>query len=124
MCMYMGKNSLAKLTRFSKSTPECCHDHKIDIMRNVHVIIAQHYGSLNFVLFPPAQRETESLGMVLQFSISLLILIFNALRALQDLEVKAFVQGNDVFVSLLTGNGTSLCYFILPHTLHKVKNLL
>ena len=30
--------------------------------------------------------------------------------------VKNFVQGNDIFVSLPTGNGKSLCYCILPAT--------
>ena len=38
------------------------------------------------------------------------------LRNQQVRAVKMFVQGNDVFVSLPTGSGKSLCYCILPAT--------
>ncbi len=30
--------------------------------------------------------------------------------------IKAFIDGRDIFVSLPTGSGKSLCYFALPYT--------
>ncbi len=39
---------------------------------------------------------------------------FSSLREKQKETVDAFVRGNDVFVSLPTGSGKSLCFFILP----------
>ena len=39
---------------------------------------------------------------------------FNSLREKQVETVTAFAQGNDVFVSLPTGSGKSLCFYILP----------
>jgi superfamily II DNA helicase RecQ len=33
----------------------------------------------------------------------------------------AFLQGNDVFVSLPTGNGMSIIYADLPHTFDKLR---
>ncbi len=39
---------------------------------------------------------------------------YSELRAKQALVVKKFVHGQDVFVSLPTGSGKSLCYCILP----------
>ena len=50
---------------------------------------------------------------------------YSGLRPLQDLVVKKFLQGKDVFVSLPTGSGKSLCYCILPAVfdiLRKVKD--
>ncbi len=39
---------------------------------------------------------------------------YSELRPKQELVVKKFVRGQDVFVSLPTGSGKSLCYCILP----------
>ena len=39
---------------------------------------------------------------------------FSELRPKQKLAVRSFVEGNDVFVSLPTGSGKSLCYWLLP----------
>ena len=36
------------------------------------------------------------------------------IRPNQSKAVKAFLEGNDVFLSLPTGSGKSLCYAILP----------
>ena len=39
---------------------------------------------------------------------------FKELRAKQEEVIRSFVKGNDVFVSLPTGSGKSLCYWVLP----------
>ena len=39
---------------------------------------------------------------------------YTALHSQQEMVVKAFVTGRDVFVCLPTGSGKSLCYCILP----------
>ena len=40
----------------------------------------------------------------------------------QDLAVKTFLQGNDVFVCLPTGSGKSLCYTILRSVCNALRN--
>ena len=45
---------------------------------------------------------------------SLKLLGFKELRAKQEEVIRSFVKGNDVFVSLPTGSGKSLCYWVLP----------
>ena len=50
---------------------------------------------------------------------------YSELRPQQEEVVRKFVQGHDVFVSLPTGSGKSLCYCILPEVfdiLRKVKD--
>ena len=39
---------------------------------------------------------------------------YSALRSNQELVVRHFLRGNDVFVSLPTGSGKSSCYCLLP----------
>ena len=39
---------------------------------------------------------------------------YRELRPNQELAVRHFLRGHDVFVSLLTGSGKSLCYCLLP----------
>ena len=45
---------------------------------------------------------------------SLKLLGFKELRAKQEEGIRSFVKGTDVFVSLPTGSGKSLCYWVLP----------
>ena len=47
---------------------------------------------------------------------------YSTLRSQQELVIKYFVQGNDVFVSLPTGSGKSLCYTILPYVFDILRN--
>ena len=46
---------------------------------------------------------------------------YSALRPQQELAVRSFVQGNDVFISLPTGRGKSLCYSILPDVFNALR---
>ena len=39
---------------------------------------------------------------------------FSSLRAQQKRAIVSFMEGNDVFVSLPTGSGKSLCFALLP----------
>ena len=42
------------------------------------------------------------------------------LRVHQEIAVKSFVAGNDVFVAIPTGGGKSLCYSLLPAVFDKI----
>ena len=46
------------------------------------------------------------------------------MRPRQQEVVLTFLKGKDVFVSLPTGSGKSLCYWILPWTFDKIKGHL
>ena len=46
---------------------------------------------------------------------------FSELRPKQLQCVKSFVEGHDVFVSLPTGSGKSLCYWVLPWVFSVLK---
>ena len=46
---------------------------------------------------------------------------YSKLRANQEKVVKTFLRCRDVFVSLLTGSGKSLCYCILPLVFDKLR---
>lgn len=52
---------------------------------------------------------------------SLKVLGFERLRPRQDLAVTSFLKGQDVFVSLSTGSGKSLCYWALPHAFDYIR---
>ena len=47
---------------------------------------------------------------------------YSCLRDQQRLAVFHFMMGNDVFLSLPTGSGKSLCYWILPKTFDNLYN--
>ena len=46
---------------------------------------------------------------------------YENLRPMQKLAVQSFIQGRDVFVSLPTGSGKSLCYWLLPSIFEHLK---
>ena len=43
------------------------------------------------------------------------------IRLLQETAVRAFVTGSDVFISISTGGGKSLCYAALPRVLDMLR---
>ena len=45
------------------------------------------------------------------------------LREEQELAILSFVSGNDVFVSLPTGYGKSLCYAVLPRVFDLLRGV-
>lgn len=47
---------------------------------------------------------------------------YKELHPQQERVVRSFVGGNDVFVSLPTGSGKSLCYCLLPRVFDELKN--
>ena len=44
---------------------------------------------------------------------------YDSIKPEQELALLSFLQGHDVFVSLLTGYGKSLCYAALPDAFDK-----
>ena len=48
---------------------------------------------------------------------------YENLRPMQKLAVQSFVQGRDVFVSLPTGSGKSLCYWLLPLVFERLRGI-
>ena len=55
-------------------------------------------------------------------SASLKRLDFRELRKSQELALHRFIEGNDVFVSLPTGSGKSLCYWMLPAAFNALRD--
>ena len=58
------------------------------------------------------QGEASSIEAAIDYAVGLVGI--EALKPLQREAIRAFVQGRDVFVSLPTGFGKSLCYALLP----------
>ena len=48
---------------------------------------------------------------------------YSSLRTQQELAIRSFVQGNDVFICLPTGSGKSLCYCILPAVFDSLRGV-
>ena len=48
---------------------------------------------------------------------------YENLRPMQKLAVQSFEQGRDVFVSLPTGSGKSLCYWLLPLVFEHLRGI-
>ncbi len=49
------------------------------------------------------------------------LLGYTRLREGQELAIREFLKGKDVFVSLPTGSGKSLCYMILPYIFNFIR---
>ena len=62
-----------------------------------------------------AVRDTRDLATV-AIAEATKLLGYKQLRAKQEQAITQFLKGNDVFVSLPTGSGKSLCYWILPYS--------
>ena len=48
---------------------------------------------------------------------------YKDIRPMQKIAVQSFVQGRDVFVSLPTGSGKSLCYWLLPSVFERLRGI-
>ncbi len=48
---------------------------------------------------------------------------YDSLKAEQELAITSFIRGNDVFVSLPTGYGKSLCFALLPSVFDMLKGV-
>ena len=77
--------------------------HDIEVRVHKHVIIAKI-----------SRTCSNMLDRVDAYHSAVSRLGFSELRPKQLLGVRSFVEGHDVFVSLPTGSGKSLYYWVLP----------
>ena len=67
-----------------------------------------------------AVRDTRDLATV-AIAEATKLLGYKQLRAKQEQAITQFLKGNDFFVSLPTGSGKSLCYWILPYSFDFIR---
>ena len=60
----------------------------------------------------PITRSSSAIEVAIDYAV--VVVGIDALKSLQREAIRAFAQGRDVFVSLRTGFGKSLCYALLP----------
>ena len=66
-----------------------------------------------------AVESDDSVSDIIQAAAS--SLGYAEIRLLQETAVRAFVMGSDVFLSICTGGGKSLCYAVLPRVLDMLR---
>ena len=59
-----------------------------------------------------AVESNDSVSVIIEAAAS--SLGYAEIRLLQETAVRAFMMGSDVFLSIPTGGGKSLCYAVLP----------
>ena len=67
-----------------------------------------------------AVRDTRDLATV-AIAEATKLLGYKQLRAKREQAITQFLKGNDVIVSLPTGSGKSLCYWILPYSFDFIR---
>ena len=66
-----------------------------------------------------AVESDDSISDIIQAAAS--SLVYAEIRLLQETAVGAFVMGSDVFLSIPTGGGKSLCYAVLPRVFDMLR---
>ena len=66
-----------------------------------------------------AVKSDDSVSDIIQAAAS--FLEYAEIRLLQETVVRAFVTGSNVFLSISTGAGKSLCYAVLPRMLDMLR---
>ena len=104
------------------------HDIEVPVHKNVinNYLCVAIYACVRAINFPLKKVEryivaTMSERVDAAIGSAAVRLGFSELRPKQLQAVRSFVEGHDVFISLPTGSGKSLCYWVLPWTFDVLK---